>query len=140
MMNFKLKMNPPTVTAQEHQVTIKNGKPIFYDPPKLKNAKQDLLGHLYRHQPKTPYKEPVILSVQWLFQSPVHNDGEWKATKPDTDNLQKLLKDCMTRAGFWDDDALVVRESVEKRWVKKAPGIVINIMTAAELQEFEDLI
>lgn len=139
MMNFKLKMKPPTITAQEHQVTVKNGKPIFYDPPKLKNAKQDLLGHLYQHQPKEPYNEAVILSVQWLFQSPLHHDGEWKTTKPDTDNLQKLLKDCMTRVGFWDDDALVVREVVEKRWVKNAPGIVISIMTAAELKELEEL-
>lgn len=139
MMNFKLKMKPPTITAQEHQVTVKNGKPIFYDPSKLKNAKQDLLGHLYQHQPKEPYKDAVILSVQWLFQSPLHHDGEWKTTKPDTDNLQKLLKDCMTRVGFWDDDALVVREVVEKRWVRNAPGIVISIMTAAELKELEEL-
>ena len=139
MMNFKLKMKPPTITAQEHQVTVKNGKPIFYDPPKLKNAKQDLLGHLYQYQPKEPYNEAVILSVQWLFQSPLHHDGEWKTTKPDTDNLQKLLKDCMTRVGFWDDDALVVREVVEKRWVRNALGIVISIMTAAELKELEEL-
>ena len=139
MMNFKLKMKPPTITAQEHQVTVKNGKPIFYDPPKLKNAKQDLLGHLYQYQPKEPYNEAVILSVQWLFQSPLHHDGEWKTTKPDTDNLQKLLKDCMTRVGFWNNDALVVREVVEKRWVRNAPGIVISIMTAAELKELEEL-
>ena len=29
----------PTVTAQEHKVTVRNGKPIFYDPPEIKNAK-----------------------------------------------------------------------------------------------------
>ena len=32
-----------------------------------------------------------------------------EVTKPDTDNLQKLLKDCMTKCGFWKDDAQVVR-------------------------------
>ena len=25
----------------------------------------------------------------------------WKTSKPDTDNLIKMLKDCMTRTGYW---------------------------------------
>ena len=29
-----------------------------------------------------------------------HEDGEYRTTRPDTDNLQKLLKDCMTAVGF----------------------------------------
>ena len=40
--------------------------------------------------------------------------------------LQKLLKDCMTHAGFWKDDALVASEIVEKFW-SKIPGIYIRI-------------
>ena len=45
-----------------------------------------------------------------------HKDGEWKITKPDTDNMIKLLKDCMTRVGFWQDDAQVCSEITEKFW------------------------
>lgn len=37
-----------------------------------------------------------------------HKHKEWRVTKPDTDNLQKMLKDCMTLTGFWNDDAQVV--------------------------------
>ena len=48
-------------------------------------------------------------------------------TRPDTDNLQKLLKDCMTRCGFWKDDAQVVREIVEKRWSDEPTGIFVEI-------------
>lgn len=139
MMKFTLKMQPPTVTAQEHKVTVRNGKPVFYDPPELKTARSKIMAHLHAYQRFEPYNEPVILSVRWLFQSDRHKNGEWKDTKPDTDNLQKLLKDCMTRTGFWKDDALVVKEIVEKRWVdmKHIPGIQIEIMTAKEFEEME---
>ena len=50
-------------------------------------------------------------------------------TRPDTDNLQKLLKDCMTRTGFWRDDAQVCREDVTKRWSREKPGIRIRVVS-----------
>ena len=93
-MEFFMAMVPPTVTHQEKQVHVVNGKPKFYEPAELKAAK--------------------------------HKDGEPMANKPDTDNLQKLLKDCMTKVGFWKDDALVCREIVEKFWAD-IPGIYIRI-------------
>ncbi|MGN1109503.1 MAG: RusA family crossover junction endodeoxyribonuclease, partial [Oscillospiraceae bacterium] len=46
--------------------------------------------------------------------------------KPDTDNLQKLLKDCMTQLHFWRDDCLVASENVVKYWANK-PGIYVKI-------------
>lgn len=127
MIEFFMPMVPPSVTAQEHKVMVRNGKPVFYDPPELKTARQKLMGALAQQKPPKPYRGPVRLVVKWLF--PVigsHEDGEWKATKPDTDNLQKLLKDCMTDCGFWEDDALVVSELVEKFW-SNIPGIWIRI-------------
>lgn len=39
-------MIPPTTTAQEHKVTVRNGKPIFYDPPEVKAAKEKLMANL----------------------------------------------------------------------------------------------
>ncbi len=48
------------------------------------------------------------------------------STKPDTDNLQKMLKDCMTKCYFWQDDALVASELFEKFWVE-IPGIFVRI-------------
>ena len=127
MIEFFMGMVPPTVTAQEHKVTVRNDKAVFYDPPEVKAARQKLTSHLARHVPEDMYRGPVRLVVKWLF--PVvgnHEDGEWKSTKPDTDNLQKLLKDCMTRCGFWVDDALVASELVEKFW-SNIPGIWIRI-------------
>jgi len=124
---FFLPMIPPTVTQQEHQVTCKDGKPVFYDPPELKAARAKLQAHLAQHVPAKKYTTAVQLVVKWCF--PIkgkHKNGEYKATKPDADNLQKLLKDVMTDLGFWVDDALVASEVVEKFWADM-PGIYIAI-------------
>ena len=45
-MNFFIAMKQPTATAQEKQVRVINGKPIFYDPAPVKDAKKLLTGHL----------------------------------------------------------------------------------------------
>lgn len=119
-------MIPPTVTAQMHKVTIKNGKPLFYDPPKVKEARSKLITCLLQYKPKQPYTTGVQLVVKWLFPKGQHPKGSYRTTKPDIDNLQKLLKDCMTNCGFWKDDALVASEFVEKIW-SDIPGIFIRI-------------
>lgn len=123
---FFMAMEPPTVTAQEHKVTVINGKPVFYDPPEVKAAKEKLISHLYKHRIMGPYREGVRLITKWCFPRGRHKNGSYRITKPDTDNLQKLLKDCMTLAGFWTDDALVASEVAEKFWAE-VPGIYIRI-------------
>ena len=108
-----------------------HGKPVFYDPAPVKEAKKLLTAHLISHRPSKPVEGAVELRTIWLFpKGKSHKNGEWRITKPDTDNLQKLLKDCMTRCGFWKDDAQVVREIVEKRWSDEPTGIYIEINDA----------
>lgn len=129
-MEFFIAMNPPTATAQEKKVRVVNGKPIFYDPASVKEAKQLLISHLAPRRPDKPIEGAVALTVMWLFpKGKSHKNGDWRVTKPDTDNLQKLLKDCMTKCEFWKDDAQVVRETVEKRWADEPTGIYIGIET-----------
>lgn len=124
---FFLAMIPPTVTHQEHKVAVVKGKPIFYDPPELKAARQKLMAYLGKEVPEEPYRKGVRLMTKWCFPDDgSHGNGSYRTTKPDTDNLQKLLKDCMTRVGFWEDDALVASEIVEKFW-SQVPGIYIRI-------------
>lgn len=117
----------PTVTHQQKKVTFVNGKPIIYEPDELKTARAKLMAHLGQHVPEKKYTKSIRLIVKWCFPiTGKHYDGEYKYTKPDTDNLQKLLKDCMTDCGYWTDDALVVSEIVEKFWAN-IPGIYIRI-------------
>jgi len=127
-MEFFIAMNPPTATAQEKQVTVVHGKPIFYDPAAVKDAKAKLTAYLLPHKPDALMTGAIELRTIWLFpKGKSHKNGEWRITKPDTDNLQKLLKDCMTRCGFWKDDAQVAREIVEKRWSDEPCGIYIEV-------------
>ncbi len=117
----------PTVTHQEKAVHVVNGKPVTYEPAELKAARSKLQGHLGKHVPAEKYTDAVRLVTKWCFPiTGKHTDGEYKTTKPDTDNLQKLLKDVMTDLGFWKDDALVASEITEKFWAK-VPGIYIAI-------------
>ena len=57
-----------------------------------------------------------------------HQPGRkrWKITRPDTDNLNKLLKDVMTDMGFWEDDALISMEYIWKV-LSDEPGIWICV-------------
>ena len=130
-MEFFMSMIPPTVTAQEHRMQVVNGRVVVYEPAKLKDARQKLEANLIKHQPETPFTDGIRLTVKWLFpKGTKHKDGEYRITRPDTDNLQKLLKDCMTRCGYWKDDALVCSEIVEKFWAEH-PGIYIRIEVIA---------
>lgn len=125
-MEFFMAMVPPTVTHQEKQVRVVNGKPKFYEPDELKAARSKLEANLAQYKPDQKYAGAVELVTTWCFPRGKHKDGEYRITKPDTDNLQKLLKDCMTEVGFWKDDALVCREIVEKFWAD-IPGIYIRV-------------
>lgn len=122
----------PTTTAQEKKIRIihKNGKthPMFYDPPKTKQSRKILREALAPFVPEEPIiKKPICLYVEWLFPlTKTANEGDWKITRPDTDNLQKMLKDVMTEIGFWKDDALVCMEHIEKQYSADS-GIYISI-------------
>lgn len=121
----------PTTTHQQKQATYKNGKMIFYEPESLKNARLKLMGHLSKHKPEQTFDIPLSVTVKWFFPRKVKSI-EWKDTKPDTHNLNKLLFDCMTDLGYWTDDALVVSETIQKFNVPKGndecmSGIYIGI-------------
>ena len=136
-MEFYVKIVPPTVTAQEKKVSVVHGKPVFYEPAPLKRARRELIMRLMPFSPEAPLQGPLEFVVRWQFpRGKKHKNGEWRVTRPDTDNLEKLLKDCMTKCGFWKDDAQVVRETVEKVWSDEPTGIYVRI---EELEEISDV-
>ena len=127
MLSFFMPMIPPTKTHQQKKVRVVKGKPIFYEPAELAAVRYKLESHLSQHVPSQKYTGNVRLVTKWCFPiTGKHYDGEYKGTSPDTDNLQKLLKDVMTDLGYWTDDALVASEIIEK-FYSKIPGIYIAI-------------
>ena len=128
MIEFFLGGIPPTITHQHQQVTVRNGKPVFYQPDRLKAAREKLTRQLKTHRPVEPIEGAVRLLTKWCFPLNTRHkiDGEYKITRPDTDNLQKMLKDVMTEVGFWKDDAQVASEIIEKFYAR-IPGIYIRV-------------
>ena len=129
-MQFFIPMIPPTVTHQDKKIRafMKGGKPcaVLHDSERLKAVKQKFHAYLAPYRPPQPLTGPVRLVVKWIFPADGHPTGEWKTTKPDTDNLQKALKDTMTRLHYWQDDAQVASEIVEKFWGNPC-GIFISV-------------
>lgn len=114
MIQFFTSMIPPTATHQQKRGKAEKGKLVFYEPPNLKDARAKLMAHLARYAPPEPMEGALRLLVKWCFPLAGHPDGSYKVSRPDTDNLQKLLKDVMTDLGYWRDDAQVASEIVEK--------------------------
>ena len=126
-INFFMAMIPPTKTHQEKDITVRNGKPVVYEPKEVTAVRQKLTSHLAGHVPPVPFTGAVRLVTKWCFPLTAgHCDGEYKYTKPDTDNLIKMFKDCMTALHFWKDDAQVASEITEKFWAS-VPGIYVEV-------------
>lgn len=129
IVQFFMPMIPPTVTEQEHRITA--GKPgqraLVYDSDSLKDAREKLTAHLAIFTPKAPMDGALRLVVKWCFPTcDPKRYNTYKPTRPDTDNLQKLFKDCMTKLGYWHDDAQVASDISEKFYAE-TPGIFVRV-------------
>lgn len=128
MIEFFLPMKEiPTVTHQQKKVKTVNGKPQFYEPEELKETRAMFMELFTLYRPEEPMDGPLRLTTKWLFpRIKGTTDGQYKHTKPDTDNLVKLLKDCMERTGFYVNDSRVASEITEKFWADTV-GIYVKL-------------
>lgn len=136
-IRFFMPMQIPTMTAQQKGINFDARK--VYTKKELLAIKQKYLAHLAPHRPEQPIKGPIALNVHFGFPAgKEHSAGEWKITKPDTDNAVKLLKDCMTQLGFWQDDAQVAMEVLQKYYLNE-PGIFVEVLRLGVPEPEEDL-
>lgn len=128
MIEFFIPMKKiPTVTHQQKKWTVKNGKPQSYEPEKLKETRAMFMELLAPYAPDEPLDGPLRLTTKWLFPKiKGTTNGQYKHTKPDTDNIVKLLKDCMERTGFYVNDSRVASEIIEKFWADTV-GIYVRL-------------
>jgi len=101
MICFFHECNPPTSTAQQRQFYGK-GKTAL--TPAAKKAAATWHAIVEQHKPDKPLTGPieVKLAVTWFKKG--LRDIVPRTTKPDVDNLAKLILDAMTKAGYWHDD------------------------------------
>jgi Holliday junction resolvase RusA-like endonuclease len=111
----------PDISTLTHQNGVepvhRGGKTFIHKTRELKNLEAFYVSHLKKFAPEKPWKCPIYLKTAWYFRRPKDKKGKLKTTNPDTDNLVKTLKDCMKKAGFFVDDALVAIELISKFWV-----------------------
>lgn len=133
MIEFFMHMVVPETTHQQKQVHIvfdkkkKKHVPVFYEPTDLKAAREKLMAHLSKHVPEKELTGALRMMTKWCF--PItgnHYDGEYKYTRPDCGNSNKLLEDCMEDLGFFKNDAQIASCIIEKFWAD-TPGIYIRI-------------
>lgn len=105
----------PAGTAQMKRANFRNG--TFFEGKQLKEARETYMSMLLPEAPELPLIGPVAAGL--YFSYPIKDKrkkGKWKTSKPDCDNLVKLLLDCMTRLGFWEDDSQISKLIVEKNY------------------------
>lgn len=105
----------PKGTAQMKRANFRNK--TFFEGKDLKSARQMYIQMLSPNAPKRPLIGPVGATFEFFYPiKDKRKKGQYKVTKPDCDNLVKLLQDCMTQLNYWTDDAQIARLVVEKAY------------------------
>ena len=117
-----------------------------FTPKKTKLAQQIIRNEVEMHcsdDPLWPFgiDSAIWLDVTFIFQRPKRllrnkdpDSRMWKTTKPDLDNLLKLVKDAINDSGWWCDDKCVQKVTMEKLWASKteAPKTIIKLYLPEE--------
>lgn len=95
-----------------------------YDAGTAENWKSEIAMAAREHIPARPIEGPVRLDIDVYFPRPKYmlarKYGELPIphdSKPDRDNCEKAITDCMTALGFWVDDCQVCAGEVRKFYV-----------------------
>lgn len=139
-MKFFLDINAYEIsTAQQKGFNRTTG--VVYPKPKAKQTKKMLTKAIAPHAPEEPLKGVLQLTVKYLYpwrksESKANKSKEriLKDTSPDTDNLNKMLKDIMEEQGFFKNDARVAIEHIEKWWCDEPTGVIVELVGAEDVR------
>ncbi len=133
MITFHLPINPPKATSQTKRLVMLGGKPRFFAKKSHQQAENDLLTLCQPYAPDAPLKGPLALSVKFVFPWRKSETKTNRArgilpcdTRPDCDNLVKLVADVLTKLRFYDDDGQIADLHVLKGWGDKV-GISVSL-------------
>jgi Holliday junction resolvase RusA-like endonuclease len=139
MISFHLPIIPPKATSQTKRLVMIGGKPRFFATKGHQEAEHSLLALCAQHAPSDPLQGPLRLDVQFVFPWRKSETKRRRAlgiipcdTRPDCDNLVKLVADVLTKLRFYGDDGQIADLSVSKAWGDRV-GITINISSLAVL-------
>lgn len=122
----------PKGTAQMKRANFRNG--TFFEGKDIKAAREFYLSEIGPEAPKTPFNGPISVSVEFYYPiKDKRKKGQFKTSRPDCDNLVKLLLDCMTQLRFWNDDSQISILRIMKKYsVTDEAGIMIYVKELCE--------
>lgn len=105
----------PKGTSQMKRVNHRSG--VFFEGKELREARKAYYERLAEFAPDVPLIGPVHVSLGFnYFTKDKRKKGAHKISRPDCDNLVKLVLDVMTDLGFWEDDCQVCSLNISKAW------------------------
>lgn len=120
---------PPKHTAQASNKILKTKDGRYFvgkkSDSRAMQTQNDLMTLLYPYRPNTPFEGALEVKIKWVYpfrkSEPKKNRQSelFCYTRPDIDNICKLLFDTMTRIGFWIDDSQIAKLEFIKCWSDK---------------------
>lgn len=136
-MNIWIDCIPPKSTSQQ-KGACRVGRGIrFFKKEKVAQAERDLVSLFTAHRPtyvpdysKGPLIVRILLVYPYRKSEPKKRTADGALlpcdTRPDLDNLTKMILDALTRCRYWTDDGQVASLTISKSWGPE-PGIGIEI-------------
>lgn len=88
-----------------------------YTPKKTRDAEDSFIVQIIKYRPETPMEGPLSIDIKCYKLKPKSMSKkvtEW-ITKPDLDNLVKLVIDAMNKI-FFKDDSQIVKITASKHY------------------------
>ena len=91
-----------------------------YDRSEVKQWSALFSMSIRKHAPETPWDCPTEAEIYLFFPWPKSiskkqkEKHSWKTTKPDLDNSEKAILDCLTEEGFIKDDSIICSKKSQK--------------------------
>ena len=107
-----------------------------YANSKVKLWVSDFSKIIAKHRPSTPCDFPVSLFIRFRFphlkssSSEYKKNPQWKTTRPDLDNMEKVVLDSLTDEGFLVDDSIICLKTTSKKH-SSTPKIIIRLKQIA---------
>jgi Holliday junction resolvase RusA-like endonuclease len=125
----------PSPTQQSALRILKNkaGKMFVgkMSSSKASKWKKEFIAKVLKDRPDKPYDFPLYVEITFEYPFLKKHKGEVdvlpKTTRPDLDNLEKMVLDGLVEAGYMVDDSLVCSKHTHKLFSVSGPRILIDI-------------
>lgn len=125
---------PPRAQKRD-RIGSRAGHGFSYKDKGQKLEEDKILALIYQYKPPVPFTGPLSLRIEAYLPIPASKPKRWRqdaehglirpTTKPDADNLGKMIADIL-REGFYQDDKQIVDLTVRK-WYGLNPQWLITL-------------